>query len=321
MPSCVVHRLLAAALLLGVAAVAAQTDTGAVAEPAAALHAADSGAAVERAVALRVEAIALEHGEGVRRDPAAAAARYCAAARLGDAEAQYRLGWMHANGRGVSRDDALAAWFFRAAAEQGLPQAVAMLARVGEPVSTLPGCLREPAVAPPIAAEPAPPLAPPVAWKAPKPLLALVEAIAPRYSVAPQLALTIMEAESRFNPMALSPKNAVGLMQLIPETSARFNVTKPYDPAQNIRGGVAYLRWLLAYFEGDVALVAAAYNAGERTVERYRGVPPYAETRAYVQRVLRGVGTRVQPFDAKATPASPQLASIRQARAFADTAR
>ena len=76
-------------------------------------------------------------------------------------------------------------------------------------------------------------------------------------------------------------------MQLIPETSARFNVKKPFDPVQNVRGGLAYLRWLLAYFKGNVALVAAAYNAGEGTVERYRGVPPYAETRAYVQRIKR----------------------------------
>ena len=76
-------------------------------------------------------------------------------------------------------------------------------------------------------------------------------------------------------------------MQLIPETSARFNVKQPFDPVQNIRGGFAYLRWLLAYFQGDVALVAAAYNAGEGIVERYRGIPPYAETRAYVQRIMR----------------------------------
>ena len=69
-------------------------------------------------------------------------------------------------------------------------------------------------------------------------------------------------------------------MQLIPETSARFKVKKPFDSAQNVHGGLAYLRWLLAYFRGDVKLVVAAYNAGERAVERYRGVPPYAETRA-----------------------------------------
>ena len=111
----------------------------------------------------------------------------------------------------------------------------------------------------------------------------LVRKLAPEYRISPQFALAIIRAESNFDPNARSPKNAQGLMQLIPETSARFNVKKPFDPVQNVRGGLAYLRWLLAYFKGDVTLVAAAYNAGEGTVERYGGVPPYAETRAYVQ--------------------------------------
>ena len=103
-------------------------------------------------------------------------------------------------------------------------------------------------------------------------------------------------------------------MQMIPDTAARFNVRNPYDPAQSIRGGMAYLRWLLAYFEGDVALVAAAYNAGEGTVNRYRGVPPYAETRAYVRRILARAGMASHPFDAKVAEASPQLGQIRAAR-------
>ncbi len=268
----------------------------------------------ERRVELRTQAVAYEHGEGVTRDRTRAAALYCEAARLGDAEAQYNLGWMYANGRGVAHDDVLAAYFFNAAAEQGDEKAIAMLQRVGGPPQLMPECMRDPTPPEP-EAPPAWPNAPAVInSKAPKPLLDLVEKIAPEYLVHPQFALTIMEAESRFNPVALSPKNAMGLMQLIPETSARFNVKKPFDPAQNIRGGVAYLRWLLAYFEGDVALVAAAYNAGEGTVNRYRGVPPYAETRAYVQRVLKGVGATAYPFDAKVTDASPQLASIREAR-------
>ena len=284
----------------------------------------------QRRAGFRTEAIAYEHGEGVTRDQARAARLYCEAARLGDAEAQYNLGWMYANGRGVAHDDALAAYFFNAAAEQGLMQAVRMLQRVGAPPNVRPDCMRgpEPVVATPTATVRAPSVPEPepepvLVWpnvpaviqsKAPKPLVELVKQIAPEFMVHPQFALTIMEAESRFNPAALSPKNAMGLMQLIPETSARFNVKKPFDPAQNIRGGVAYLRWLLAYFEGDVALVAAAYNSGERTVDRYRGVPPYAETRAYVKRVLNGVGLTFYPFDAKAASASKQLGLIRQAR-------
>lgn len=286
----------------------------------------DASLEAQRRAGFRAEAIAYEHGEGVTRDQARAARLYCEAARLGDAEAQYNLGWMYANGRGVAHDDALAAYFFNAAAEQGLAHAVQMLQRVGVPPDIRPDCMRgpEPVIATPAApvrapADPAPvlawPNAPPVIQsKAPKPLVELVKQIAPEFMVHPQFALTIMEAESRFNPAALSPKNAMGLMQLIPETSARFNVKKPYDPAQNIRGGVAYLRWLLAYFEGDVALVAAAYNAGEGTVDRYRGVPPYAETRAYVKRVLNGVGITFYPFDARVTSASRHLGLIRQAR-------
>ena len=139
----------------------------------------------------------------------------------------------------------------------------------------------------------------------------LVRKLAPEYRISPVLALAIIRAESNFDPNARSPKNAQGLMQLIPETSARFNVKKPFDPAQNIRGGLAYLRWLLAYFRGDVRLVAAAYNSGEGTVEKYRGIPPYAETRAYVQRIKRYFRRDKHPFDATVTDPSPELPHIR----------
>lgn len=264
------------------------------------------GAEAGAIAALREQARAFEDGQGVARDALQAAALYCQAARLGDAASQYDLGWMYAYGRGVPRDDALAAFFFRAAAEQGVVQASNMLPLVGEPAEA-PACMRDPE---PVVAE-APPAAPVALPAAPKPIVDLVESIAPRYNVATPLALAIIEAESNFDPAAISPKNAQGLMQLIPETAARFRVKNPFDPAQNIRGGVAYLRWLLAYFEGDVALVAAAYNAGERTVERYRGVPPYSETRAYVQRILSAVGAIAQPFDPSVTAPSAQLRAMR----------
>jgi soluble lytic murein transglycosylase-like protein len=74
-------------------------------------------------------------------------------------------------------------------------------------------------------------------------------------------------------------------MQLIPETAARFKVENVWDPEQNLRGGMAYLRWLLDYYDGDLTLALAGYNAGEGAVDRYRGVPPYAETRTYVSRI------------------------------------
>lgn len=268
---------------------------------------------------LRSEAMALEHGEGVPRNPVLAATLYCQGARLGDMQAQYNLGWMYANGRGVARNDASAAFFFHAAAEQGLAAAIRMLKVVGGPTSEVPECMREPA-APPTAPQlaappPAANAAPSVNYEtiAPRKIFDLVMKMAPQYQVEPQLALAIIAAESNFNSQALSPKNAQGLMQLIPETSQRFNVKNAFDPAQNIRGGLTYLRWLLAYFEGDLALVAAAYNAGEGKVERYRGVPPYLETRAYVKRILSSVGSQVHPFDEKISRPSPALNLIRTA--------
>ncbi|MGE5866041.1 MAG: transglycosylase SLT domain-containing protein [Rhizobacter sp.] len=272
------------------------------------------------ATLIRDEAAAYENGEGVPRDGARAAALYCKAARMGDAESQYNLGWMYSHGRGVPRNDATAAFFFHAAAEQGLPQAIRMLATVGGPSADLPDCMRPTASPPqPALARARPGVLPPAATftppaHAPAHIVTLARDTAHRMQVPPELVLAIIEAESNFNVAALSPKNAQGLMQLIPETAARFNVRRPYNAADNIRGGVSYLRWLLAYFEGDVALVAAAYNAGEGAVNRYRGIPPYAETLAYVARILRRVGATEVPFDGAVTGASPQMALIRGQR-------
>ena len=150
---------------------------------------------------------------------------------------------------------------------------------------------------------------------APTPIVDLVEKLAPVYQLSPELVLAFMQAESGFNPNAQSPRNAKGLMQLIPGTAERFNVRNPFDPKQNIRGGMAYLRWLLAYFEGDLTLVAAGYNAGERRVDRYLGVPPYGETRAYVKRVVEALGVDSHPYDASITEPSARLEQIRASRA------
>ncbi|CAG1018774.1 Membrane-bound lytic murein transglycosylase C [Burkholderiaceae bacterium] len=262
---------------------------------------------------LREEASSYEAGSGgVMRDSARAVALYCEAARLGDAESQFRLGWIHANGQGVERSDAVAAFFFQIAAEQGIEQARRMLSVVGGPTTDVPECMRERAPAP-VPAAAAPKAAPP-ATSAPPHIVRLVNTLAPQFKVEPQLALAIIAVESNFDPAALSPRNAKGLMQLIPDTASRFNVRNPYDPAQNIRGGMAYLRWLLAYFEGDVKLVAAAYNAGEGVVDRYRGVPPYLETRNYVERIVRLMGAESCAFDASAAAPSPQLPLIRKSR-------
>ncbi|MDH5540403.1 MAG: transglycosylase SLT domain-containing protein [Rhizobacter sp.] len=276
---------------------------------------------------LREEASAFEHGEGIERDGARAAALYCRAARLGDAQSQYALGWLYTNGRGVERSEVTAAFFFKAAAEQGYEQARRMLRTVGGPTSEVPACMRPPAPASPattMATAAAPAAAPrqaaraefvpsvEIITRAPKEILDLVKQMAPEYRLEPQLVLSIIATESNFDVVAQSPKNAKGLMQLIPETAARFNVRNPFDPAQNIRGGMAYLRWLLAYFEGDVSLVAAAYNAGEAAVERYRGVPPYLETLTYVRKILSAARMVDHAFDPSVTGPSPQLPAIRQ---------
>ncbi|WP_313950572.1 transglycosylase SLT domain-containing protein [Accumulibacter sp.] len=264
----------------------------------------------ERLLAIRREALIHEHGEGVPKDPVRAAKLYCDGARLGDPEAQFNLGWMYANGRGVERDDSRAAYFFKLAAKQGHAQSQKMQRFVGEPGAEVPECMR-PAVLAVLADDGRDILTP--STEAQKMVFGLVHQLAPEYGVSPRLALAVIRAESNFNPQALSNKNAQGLMQLIPDTSARFNVTKPFDPEQNVRGGLAYLRWLLAYFEGNVSLVAAAYNAGEGAVNRYRGVPPYAETRGYVKRIISLFKREDHPYDASITTPSPELPRIRLA--------
>jgi len=105
------------------------------------------------------------------------------------------------------------------------------------------------------------------------------------FGVEEAVVRAIMHAESAFNPNALSRAGAQGLMQLMPATAARFGVINPFDPEQNIRGGVEYLAWLLKRFNGDLTLAAAGYNAGEGAVQRHGGVPPYNETQRYVVRV------------------------------------
>ena len=114
----------------------------------------------------------------------------------------------------------------------------------------------------------------------------LIRKEAPKFNIDVRFALAVALAESNLDPAAVSPQNAQGVMQLMPATQARFGVRKAFDPEQNIKGAMAYLRWLGKRFEGDWRLVAAAYNAGEGAVDRHSGVPPYAETRQYVRRVM-----------------------------------
>ena len=105
------------------------------------------------------------------------------------------------------------------------------------------------------------------------------------HGVAPELVASVIAVESNFNPNAVSWRSARGLMQLMPETAARFGVTQVFDPRQNIDAGTRYLKELLLRYNGDLSLTLAAYNAGPERVELYRAVPPYRETRDYVRRV------------------------------------
>jgi soluble lytic murein transglycosylase-like protein len=221
---------------------------------------------------------------------------------------------MYANGRGLPHDDAFAAGLFALAAAQGHAQAQRMQRFVGDATDRLPDCMQP-------ATMPAAVLAfddgadtftglPPYKQK----FAELVRTLAPKYDVSPRLALAIVAVESNFEPYARSPKDARGLMQLIPGTAARFSVKNAYDPADNVRGGLSYLRWLLAYYRGEVELAAAAYNAGEGAVDRHRGVPPYAETRDYVKKIRRLYGAEAHPYNPQVTDPSPLLAQPRAAR-------
>jgi soluble lytic murein transglycosylase-like protein len=137
-----------------------------------------------------------------------------------------------------------------------------------------------------VAAAPLPSLA--AASQAPAAIESLIESTAARYGVDPALVTSVVANESGFDPSAISKTGAQGLMQLMPGTAAELGVADPYDPAQNVDGGVRYLRALLDRFGGDARLAVAAYNAGPGAVERYDGVPPYAETQNYVKSVLDG---------------------------------
>lgn len=259
------------------------------------------------------QAMAYEHGEGVPRDPERAAGLYCEAARGGDAEAMYSLGWMYLNGRGVPRDDAVATTLFDMAVFKGHDGAAKARRFAGEYTGAVPDCLKDRPADRGFAARDS--------WDTQKYLASLPDqkkkvveiltTLAPRFSIEPRLALAIASTESNFDTGARSTKNAMGVMQLIPETASRFNVRDSFDPVQNIKGGLAYLRWLLAYYRGDVALAVAGYNAGEGAVDRYHGVPPFKETQNYVRRILEFFPRTDHPFDARLVDASPIVQTFR----------
>lgn len=302
--------LLAAGLLAGAVARAQEVDT-------------------QQRLNWRIQAVAHELGEGTARDMAVAMRLYCRAALAGDALSARNLGAIHAEGRGVPRNDGLAAHWFARAALLGDETAEARFKQLAVPAET-PDCVREAELrAAQVTAEQqrraeqvrqaeqqrideqrrtlATAYRAHVETPEQRRIMKIVYRLAPRFGLEPGLVYAVIRAESNFNVNAVSDRNAQGLMQLIPETAARFAVHRPFDAEQNIRGGMSYLRWLLSYFRGQVPLAVAAYNAGEGAVDRHGGVPPYAETREYVQRIQRFYALTEHPYDERLTEPSPLL--------------
>jgi soluble lytic murein transglycosylase-like protein len=154
-------------------------------------------------------------------------------------------------------------------------------------------------------AQPPPPAMPKAELESRATVNALVDTIARRHNVEPLLVDSVIRVESNYNPNAISSAGAMGLMQLIPSTARRFGVSNTFHPAQNIEGGVRYLKYLMELYRGDERLALAAYNAGEGAVAKYKGIPPYAETQNYVYQVGKKLGqSRVAEKSAQA--ASPE---------------
>jgi Transglycosylase SLT domain len=260
-----------------------------------------------------------EHAEGVVRDLGLAHDNYCMAARMNFSEGFIRLGWMYANGRGVPRNDAISSTLFQKAATLGDEMGKRLSEMIRSDREELPVCLTvNQLVLKPNVNGPNPVDARVSSKLLPLPQLpkassfgnlsaaekgkfaSLVSSMAKDFKLDPRLVLAVMKAESNYDPLARSPKGAQGLMQLIPETAERFGVKDSNEPNDNIRGGMAYLKWLLSFFRGNVVLALAAYNAGEKTIEKFNGVPPYPETMAYVQRIRSVYPVDFHSFDERA---------------------
>lgn len=125
----------------------------------------------------------------------------------------------------------------------------------------------------------------PSAYPLSEPYDNIIKEVSGKYGVEDSLIRSIIKVESNFNPQAVSPKGAVGLMQLMPTTALEYGVTDIYDPRENIEGGVRYLKDLIRLYQGKTDLVLAAYNAGQEAVKKFGGIPPYQETIDYIEKI------------------------------------
>jgi len=234
-------------------------------------------------------ALAYEHGEGLEKNQKQAIYWYCKAAVKGDSNAQVNLAWMLLNARGIEEDEALAVRWFKAAANSGDQYAQQMLSQLDTNLSSTKYICDKPLITP--------------YWQTKKcskncrNIVKIVNTIAPLYNIEARLILAVIQQESNFNSKALSPKGAMGLMQLMPATAKRFAVSDAWDAQQNIIGGTRYLAWLLKKHQGNVTLVLASYNAGEQSVKRYKGIPPYKETQNYVKRIIKVYGSTQHSYN------------------------
>jgi hypothetical protein len=253
---------------------------------------------------------AAENGIGGRKNFPLAVILYCDAAQMGSPEGFFRVGRLLATGPAFLRKPPLANAYLALAASLGHREAVDYYqpgvenALLGDNCGEFAAQLKMPGfdMDAYIAAQPA----------AKRRIAALIRRHAPRYNVDVRVALGVALAESNLDSAAVSPKNAQGVMQLMLVTQGRFGVSKPFDADNNVRGGLAYLKWLKGRFGDDWALIVAAYNTGEGAVARHKGIPPYPETRRYVQRVLYFAGLaqhETDCLDSKGQSVSPRQAA------------